>query len=89
MTVLAWGTATFWFPVMIALGVWRHVINGVPVHYHPSYWGLVFPSGMYGVSTHKMIAAIDLDALEWLTVLALGGALVTSALSPSAWCIIS
>ncbi|MGB0114570.1 MAG: tellurite resistance/C4-dicarboxylate transporter family protein, partial [Ilumatobacteraceae bacterium] len=49
MTVLAWATATFWFPVMIAIGVWRHLINKVPLRYHPSYWGLVFPIGMYSV----------------------------------------
>jgi tellurite resistance protein TehA-like permease len=71
MTVLAWATATFWFPVMVAIGVWRHLINRVPLIYQPSYWGLVFPIGMYSVATYAMVAVIDLDRLDWVPVLAL------------------
>ena len=66
IVVLAWATATFWFPLMVAIGVWRHLINRVPLRYHPSYWALVFPLGMYGVATYRMRAAIELDALDWL-----------------------
>lgn len=66
MVVLAWATATFWFPLMVAIGVWRHVVRRVPLHYHPSYWSMVFPLGMYGVATSRMRQAIDLDALAWL-----------------------
>jgi tellurite resistance protein TehA-like permease len=66
IVVLAWATATFWFPLMVAIGVWRHLINRVPLRYHPSYWALVFPLGMYGVATFRMRAAIELDALDWL-----------------------
>ena len=69
IVVLAWATSTFWFPLMVAIGVWRHVIRRVPLRYHPSYWALVFPLGMYGVSTKRMLAAIDLDALSWLPTL--------------------
>jgi tellurite resistance protein TehA-like permease len=66
IVMLAWATATFWFPLMVAIGIWRHVINKVPLRYHPSYWALVFPLGMYGASTFRMRAAARLDALEWL-----------------------
>jgi tellurite resistance protein TehA-like permease len=48
VVVLAWATATFWFPLMVAIGVWRHVVRRVPLKYHPSYRALVFPLGMYG-----------------------------------------
>lgn len=64
--VLAWATATFWFPLMVAIGIWRHVIHRVPLRYHPSYWALVFPLGMYGAATFRMRAAVRLDSLEWL-----------------------
>ena len=64
--MLAWATATFWFPLMVAIGIWRHVINRVPLRYHPSYWALVFPLGMYGAATFRMRAAVGLDALAWL-----------------------
>ncbi len=76
MTVLAWATATFWFPLMIAIGVWRHVVRRVPLRYHPSYWSLVFPIGMYSAATFRMRAAIDLETLEPLPKVALAGALL-------------
>ena len=76
MTVLAWATATFWFPLMVAIGVWRHLVRRLPLRYHPAYWALVFPIGMYGAATYRMRAAIELDALAWLPQVTLAGALL-------------
>jgi tellurite resistance protein TehA-like permease len=76
VVVLAWATATFWFPLMIAIGVWRHVVNRVPLRYHPSYWALVFPLGMYGAATFRMATVLDLAALDWLPKINLAIALV-------------
>jgi tellurite resistance protein TehA-like permease len=75
---LAWATATFWFPVMVAIGVWRHIVHHVPLRYHPSYWALVFPLGMYGAATFKMRAVITLEQLEWAPK-------VTLAIALAAW----
>jgi tellurite resistance protein TehA-like permease len=66
IVILAWATATFWFPVMVAIGVWRHIVRRLPLRYHPSYWALVFPLGMYGVATFRMRAATGISALGWL-----------------------
>lgn len=74
--VMAWATATFWFPLMIAIGVWRHLVRKVPLRYHPSYWAMVFPLGMYGAASYRMRDAIDLDVLAWLPGLELAVALV-------------
>lgn len=79
LVALAWATATFWFPVMVAIGVWRHLVRRVPLRYHPSYWSLVFPLGMYGVATFRMGAAMDLDAVGWLADSALVVALLAWA----------
>lgn len=76
LTTLAWATATFWFPLMIAIGVWRHLVRRVPLRYHPSYWALVFPLGMYGASTFKMRAATKITSLEWLPKVTLVIALI-------------
>lgn len=78
LVVMAWATATFWFPLMVAIGVWRHIVRGVPLRYHPSYWALVFPLGMYGASTFRMEAAIGLSGLDWLPQ-------VTLAVAGAAW----
>lgn len=76
LVMLAWSTATFWFPLMIAIGVWRHIVRHVPLRYHPSYWALVFPLGMYGAATFKMRAAVGLASLGWLPKFTLGIALL-------------
>lgn len=76
MTVLAWATATFWFPLMVAIGVWRHLVRRLPIRYHPSYWALVFPIGMYGAATSRMRAVIELESLGWLPQVTLAGALI-------------
>ena len=81
LVVLAWATATFWFPLMIAIGVCRHVIRRVPLRYEPSYWALVFPLGMYGVASTRMIDAIHLTGLDWLPPLMLAIALTAWALA--------
>ncbi|MGZ4765744.1 MAG: tellurite resistance/C4-dicarboxylate transporter family protein [Ilumatobacteraceae bacterium] len=76
---LAWATATFWFPVMIAIGIWRHIVRRVPLRYHPSYWALVFPLGMYGAATFKMRAVVKLGQLDWAPKLTLAVALAAWA----------
>jgi tellurite resistance protein TehA-like permease len=75
LVTLAWATATFWFPLMVAIGVWRHLVRRVPLRYHPSYWALVFPLGMYGAATFKMRAVIQLEQLEWAPKITLAVAL--------------
>lgn len=66
VTVMAWATATFWLPLVVAIGVWRHLVRRVPLRYHPSYWALVFPLGMYAASTERMRSAVQLGALGWV-----------------------
>ncbi len=79
LVTLAWATATFWFPLMVAIGVWRHLVRKVPLRYHPSYWALVFPLGMYGAATFKMRAVIQLEQLEWAPKITLAVALTAWA----------
>jgi tellurite resistance protein TehA-like permease len=86
MVVTAWATATFWFPLMIAIGIWRHIVRGVPLRYHPSYWAMVFPLGMYGAATFRMRDAIELDALDWLPKIELGIAVAAWALTMFGLC---
>ena len=79
LVVLAWATATFWLPLMVAIGVWRHIVRRVPLRYHPSYWALVFPLGMYAASSFKMRAVIALDQMDAVAGVMLAVALVAWA----------
>jgi tellurite resistance protein TehA-like permease len=83
---MAWATATFWFPLMVAIGVWRHIVRRLPLRYHPSYWAMVFPLGMYGVATYRMRQAIELGSLAWLPKVVLGVAVVAWAVTFGGLC---
>lgn len=69
LTILFWSTASWWIPMLLILGAWRHSLRRVPITYDPLYWGLVFPLGMYATCTMRLgrdVILVDyLQPVSW------------------------
>ena len=66
LTVFFWATATWWIPMLVILGFWRHIIKRFPLSYDPLYWGAVFPLGVYSVATYSLAEFWHLQFLRWV-----------------------
>ena len=81
-TLFFWAAGTWWIPLLLILGFWRHVYRKFPLRYDPQYWGMVFPFGMYTVCTFQLAKALNFPPLliipRYFIYLALAGWLAVS-----------
>jgi len=66
-TLILWAWASWWIPLLVIFGVWRHVVRRLPFTYHPMYWSLVFPLGMYTLASYRLGLAADFGPLRSLS----------------------
>jgi tellurite resistance protein TehA-like permease len=62
-----WAFGTWWIPLLVILGFWRHVRHHWPLTYEPALWSVVFPLGMYSVATLTFGKAAHLAFMEPLS----------------------
>ncbi len=51
LTYILWAFGTWWIPLLVVFGIWRHVIRSEPVRYEAGLWSMVFPLGMYAAAS--------------------------------------
>ncbi|HZP75709.1 MAG TPA: tellurite resistance/C4-dicarboxylate transporter family protein [Pseudolabrys sp.] len=67
VTLILWAWASWWIPLLILFGVWKHVICRVPIRYTPLLWSLVFPLGMYALASLRLSLAAEVPSLRLMS----------------------
>ncbi|HKA11019.1 MAG TPA: tellurite resistance/C4-dicarboxylate transporter family protein [Candidatus Dormibacteraeota bacterium] len=61
---MLWAFGTWWIPLLVVLGVWRHVLRRVPLRYDTALWAMVFPLGMYAAASQSYGTVAGLRPLQ-------------------------
>jgi len=90
VTLIMWAWGTWWIPLLILFGIWKHGICRVPLTYTPMLWSLVFPLGMYALASMRLSLASDYPPLRAVSLamvwVALAAWFATAAgLAASTW----
>jgi tellurite resistance protein TehA-like permease len=67
ISIMLWTWATWWIPLLVIIGVWKHGYNKVPLVYEPMQWSIVFPLGMYAVATNNLALSGEFKPLLYLS----------------------
>jgi tellurite resistance protein TehA-like permease len=64
VSLIMWAWATWWIPLLLLFGIWKHGFCGAPLTYSPMLWSLVFPLGMYSLASLRLSLASDFPPLR-------------------------
>lgn len=66
VTLIMWAWATWWIPLLVLFGLWKHGVRRAPLRYTPMLWSLVFPLGMYALASLRLSLASQFAPLRVL-----------------------
>jgi len=69
VTLIMWAWGTWWIPLLLLFGIWKHGVCRVPLTYTPMLWSLVFPLGMYALASLRLSLATDFPPLRSISLL--------------------
>jgi tellurite resistance protein TehA-like permease len=81
VTLIMWAWASWWIPLLVLFGIWKHGVKGAPIVYTPMLWSLVFPLGMYALASLRLSLAADFALLRFVSWAMLWVALAAWALT--------
>jgi tellurite resistance protein TehA-like permease len=64
LSFVLWSFGTWWVPLLVILGLWRHLRQHWPLVYETGLWSVVFPLGMYSVATLAFGKVAHLSFME-------------------------
>lgn len=64
VTLLMWVWASWWIPLLLLFGIWKHGVRRVSLAYTPMLWSLVFPLGMYALASLRFSLAAGFPPLR-------------------------
>jgi tellurite resistance protein TehA-like permease len=52
--LVLWSFGSWWIPLLVLFGLWRHVLRRFSLAYEPRLWSVVFPLGMYTAASYRL-----------------------------------
>ena len=80
VALISWTWASWWIPLLVVIGYWKHFVRNIPLRYEPRQWSIVFPLGMYTVTSFRLALAAEFEPLHWVSHVMLWVALVVWSL---------
>ncbi len=66
LAVVLWSFGSWFIPLLVLFGLWRHLVRRYSRAYEPKLWSVVFPLGMYAVASVTLGRAIGFDFMQQL-----------------------
>nr|MDA8262531.1 C4-dicarboxylate ABC transporter [Actinomycetota bacterium] len=63
LSIILWAFGTWWIPLLVIFGIWRHFSEHYSGFYDSRLWSAVFPLGMYAVASYTLGKSVNIGFL--------------------------